>query len=183
MKTEDKDRVADDVQRICGDGDEHGSAGIARRTEQGGAAVLDGDEGIAEDGDEIIGEGIRHHFRRDSAEDDVQQRPSQQKQKNGQKHGRRGKGQMQLAAGLIGLFFLPVAYVLGYDDGSAGGHRGEQMQHERVDGVHERDGGQGGRADVGYHHGVDRPHQGHEDLLRDQRKQQFFQILIGKHGM
>ena len=76
-----------------------------------------------------------------------------------------------------------MADVLGADDGSSCCQRLEDLDDEHIDGIRQRNGGDGGTADAGYHHCICHTHEGCKQLLNDQRDQKLPEIRGGKLQM
>lgn len=66
-----------------------------------------------------------------------------------------------------------MADVLGADDGSSCRQRLEDLDDEHIDGIRQRNGGDGSTANTGYHHRVGHTHKRRKQLLDNQRNQQF----------
>ena len=60
---------------------------------------------------------------------------------------------------MIGAFFVVASKILGTKYGAAGSQGRKRLDNQHVYGVHKRDGGNGGRTHVAYHHGVHGSHQ------------------------
>ena len=73
--------------------------------------------------------------------------------------------------------------VLGTDNGSACCQCLEDLNDEHIDGIGQRNRGDGGTSDAGYHHRVGHTHKGRKQLFDNQRNQQFPELQGGKLQM
>ena len=76
-----------------------------------------------------------------------------------------------------------MADVLGTDNGSSCCQCLEDLDDKHINGIGQRNRGDGGTSDAGYHHRVSHTHKRRKQLLDNQRNQQFPEIQGGKLQM
>ena len=119
VKAEDKGGIAHNIAQIGNDGDGNGLPVFAHGAQDGAAGSADGEQRVAQEGEEEIPLGMGKYIRGDAAIHNVQNGPAQAKQKD-HKSRRQTRNQVEQLVGAVGsTAVVPVADVLGRDDGAA----------------------------------------------------------------
>ena len=86
----------------------------------------------------------------------------------------------KLLARVAGVFLLPPADVLPRHHGAAGGHGGENVDHQIADRIHQRYRRNSGLAHGGHHQRIRKPHRDRQQLLQQQRPDQSDELSVCK---
>ena len=178
----DKNGVDHHVHQIHDEGVEHGDLAVAHGAEEGGAGVIEGDEGVGQRGGEEVDQGAVHHVRLDVAEEEGEDVLAEDQGQRHQEDGHGEDGVEKLTGGGAGIFRVSSAQVLGDHHRAAGGEGGKDLDDELVDVVHQRDAGDGSLTGCGDHDGVHHAHAHEQKLLDDQGNDETGQSLSGEEG-
>ena len=165
VEHEHKDSVARNVLPVHVGGDAHGGLGVAHGPQQGGAAVVDGDEGIGEGGDDKVGDGPLHHLRLHLAEQQAQQPCLAEKHQNHDPQGSGGDDIQKLVGCPVGPLQVLGADGLGAHHRAPGGQGGKDVDDQDVDEIHQRHAGDCGLSGGGDHHDVRHTHHDSQKLF------------------
>ena len=182
MEDKNENGVAHDVLPVHPGRDIHGGLGVAHGPQQSGAAVIQGDEGVGQGGDDEVGHRALHDRRFHLAEEQPQQGAAQDQGQGHNNEGGGGDDVHQLVGGTVGPLQIFRADGLGAHHRAAGGQGGKDVDDEHVDQIHQGYAGYGGLTGGGDHHDVGHAYHDGQELLDDQGNDEFFQGLLVKHG-
>ena len=183
LKGKDEHGVAADVHHVHHQTGQHADLAVALCAEERRTGVVYTDEGIAQRREQEIRLGVAHDVGVNGAEDAPQDAVPPHRHYGGDHDAERDHDEQDLGGGGLGVLRLPVADVLAGDDGTAGGKRAEQLDHQHVERVHQADARNGRFADRRDHQGIGQTDGHAERLLGDQRQQQGDKLFAGKQRL
>ena len=178
----DQQCVAGNVDDIHDKAGQHADAAVALCAEKSRAAVIQADERVGHGADKEILLGKPHDILINAAENAAQDRAGKQHAEDGHCHSREAKHAVQLGGAAAGVFLIPAAQILAGNDRTAGSQRGQDLNNQNIQAVHQRYAGDSGLTHAGNHQGVGHTHRDAEGLLQQKGPDQCKQRPFGKHG-
>ena len=173
----DQKGVAADIHAVHQDGNQHGRAGIAHGAVNGRRGVIQGDEGQGDSGNAHVNHRVIHDFLLDGAKYHPQQRLPEEKQHRRNAHAQQNLHQRQLVGDMAGAFVVLCAQALSSDYRAAGGQGREQINHQNIDLIHQRHGGNRPLPHAGQHQRIRHAHQHGQRLFRNGRQNHSNDVL------
>ena len=133
LKVEDEHGVAADVHHVHHQTGQHADLAVALCAEESSTGVVHTDEGIAQRREQEIRLGVAHDVGVNGAEDAPQDAVPPHRYHGGDHGAERDHDEQDLGGGGLGVLRFPVADVLAGDDGTAGGKRAEQLDHQDIE--------------------------------------------------
>ena len=139
MKNEDPDGIAPDIDDIHDKRTHQSHPGVPHGAKEGRIALIHGQKGIGEGGNQKITAGIGHDVRIDPPEEQAQDGPVQ---KQSESHDKKACGQnrnQELIGRPTGLILPSGPQVLRYDNRASRGQSRHDRDDKLIDHVNQRD--------------------------------------------
>ena len=157
-ETVDQQRVARNVDDVHDKAGQHTDAAVALRTEQRRAAVVQADEGVGHRTDKEVQLRKPHDILINAAEHHPKDRAGEQHTDNTHRNRRDAQHAVQLGGAAAGVFLIPAAQILAGNDRTTGSQRGQNLNNQNIQAVHERYAGDSGLTHTGDHQRVGHAH-------------------------
>ena len=122
------------------------------------AAVVQADEGVGHRTDKEVLLRKPHDILINAAEHHPKDQAGEQQTDNTHRNRRDAQHAVQLGGAAAGVFLIPAAQILAGNDRTAGSQRGQNLNNQNIQAVHERYAGDSGLTHTGDHQRVGHAH-------------------------
>ena len=182
-EAENQDGIDGNIDDVDDQGVEHGHLGVAHGAEQGGPRVVERHKGVGQGSGDKVDHGGFHDVFVDAAEDQEEQVLPEDETQNHDDRGEHRHHVEQLLGSGLGVVGLLAAQVLGHHHRAAGTEGGENLEHQGIDVIHQRDAGHRRLTGCGDHHRIRHTHGHQKKLLNYQRDDQPHQHLTAEQRL
>ena len=180
VKAENKGGIAHNIAQIGNDRNGNGLPVFAHGPQDRAAGRTDGEQRVAQQGEEEIPLGMGKHIRSNASVHDVQNGLTEAKQKEHTRRRQAGHQIEQLVCTVRSTAIVPVADVLGCDYRAAHAKGREHGEKQPVQGIHQGYGTHGGFSCGRHHGGIHHAHQDGKHGVQHHRDGQTDKFPVGK---